>query len=91
MKRLDLKRVFAVTLFSAGGLSMSGCFIGPDDEWATRQEVVDAAEACGIPLFEPQRVGNAWTAHVPESVAGHEVKEDCIYDRLAQRGLLVTR
>lgn len=91
MKRPDLERIFALVLFSASALSLSGCFIGPDDEWATRQQVVEAAGKCGLPLFEPQQVGNAWAAHVPESVLEHKVKEDCIYEQLAQRGLLATR
>ena len=91
MKRPDPERIFAFVLFSASALSMSGCFIGPDDEWATRQQVVEAAGKCGLPQFEPRRVGNAWAAHVPESVSEHTVKEDCIYEQLAQRGLLATR
>lgn len=91
MKRPDLEQIFALVLLSAGAPSISGCFIGPDDEWATRQQVVEAAETCGLPLFQPQQVGNAWAAHVPESVSEHKVKEDCIYEQLAQRGLLATR
>lgn len=86
-----MSRPFVLALFSAGALSTSGCFIGPDDEWATRQQVVEAAGKCGLPLFDPQRVGNAWAAHVPESVSDRKVKEDCIYEQLAQRGLLATR
>lgn len=91
MERPDLKRIFALALFGAGTLSISGCFIGPDDEWATRAQVVEAAERCGLPLFQPQRVGNAWSAHVPESVSEHKIKEDCIYEQLTRRGLLATR
>ncbi|MNI46074.1 hypothetical protein D3C73_1005200 [compost metagenome] len=91
MKRPDLERIFALALFGASTLSVSGCFIGPDDEWATRAQVVEAAERCGLLQFQPQPVGNAWAAHVPESISEHKIKEDCIYEQLAQRRLLATR
>lgn len=66
MKRPDLERIFALALFGASTLSVSGCFIGPDDEWATRAQVVEAAERRGLLQFQPQPVGNAWAAHSRE-------------------------
>ena len=92
MKPADIYRqVLAAALISVGSLSSSGCFIGDENNWASRAQIVEAAETCGVPDFEPQRVGGAWSAHVPESVPEYDAREDCIYDALAERRLLVTR
>ena len=80
-------------LVGAGGL-LSGCWWYGDEtagQWATKREIMAAAEECGVPDFEPQRAGVGWTAYVDDSVPDAEAKEDCIYDRLAEGGRLITR
>ena len=49
------------------------------------------AARCGVPNFEPTPAGDAWAAYVPETVANHQAKEDCIYDGLRREDLLATR
>jgi hypothetical protein len=59
--------------------------------YATRQQVVEVAALCGVPDFEPTKAGAAWAAYVPDEVADHAAKEDCIYNAMRARDLLVTR
>lgn len=59
--------------------------------YATRQQIVEVAAGCGVADFEPTKAGAAWAAYVAEDVPDHEAKEDCIYDTMRGRDLLVTR
>ena len=59
--------------------------------YATRQQIVEVAAACGVPDFEPTKANAAWAAYVPDGISDHDAKEDCIYDTLRGRDLLVTR
>jgi len=65
---------------------------GEDALWASRQQIIDAAERCGVPNYEPERAGAQYSAYVPKSVPDHQRKEDCIYRDLREKqGLQVTR
>ena len=72
---------------AAAALTLAGCFIGDENNWASRSEIIAAAERCGVPDFEPTRAGSAYAAYVPANRA----KEDCIYADLERQGLLATR
>lgn len=73
-------------------LGLGGCFAFDDGEqWASRDDIVEAAAACGVPDFVPTKAGDAWAAYVPASITDHELKEQCIYDHFEKLGLLVTR
>jgi hypothetical protein len=80
------------TIFVAGiTLSLTACFYGDENDWATADQIVQAASRCGLKDFQPTSVGDAWAAWVPKTVAGASEKEDCIYKDLEQKGLLATR
>jgi hypothetical protein len=79
------------TLLLPALLLLSGCFVGDENDWASRDQIVQAASRCGITDFEPQQVGGAFTAYVPATVPAAKDKEDCIYRDLARHGLLATR
>ena len=73
-------------------LLLGGC--NPLDDpgrWANREEIIQAAEKCGVAEFKPTEVGGAWAAYVPLSVPDRAVKEQCIYDHFNKIGKLVTR
>lgn len=70
---------------------LSGCFVGDENDWANREQIVQAASRCGITDFEPKPVGGAFTAYVPTAVPAAQEKEDCIYRDLAHQALLATR
>jgi hypothetical protein len=73
-------------------LLVAGCFYGDENNWATRQDVVDAAERCGLPTFKPTDAPNgAYAAYVVDTIPDARRKEDCIYDNLGRQGLLATR
>ena len=72
-------------------LLLSGCFLGDENDWASRGQIVEAAGRCGLSGFEPTEAGTAWAAYVPASVPDHAAKEDCIYNDLGRQGLLATR
>jgi hypothetical protein len=72
-------------------LMLSACFIGPDGNWATREDIVAAAARCGLPNFAPQRADAAWAAQVSHDVENWRAKEDCIYADLKGQGLSATR
>ena len=72
-------------------LALSGCFIGDENDWASRKQIVATAERCGITGFEPTKAGDAWAAYVPETAPDAKRKEDCIYADLERQGLLATR
>lgn len=84
-------RAATLAALTAAALSVAGCFIGDENNWASRKQVVEAAARCGVPDFRPTKAGTAWAAYVDESVPDHAAKEDCIYADLTQQGLLATR
>ena len=70
--------------------ALSGCFIGDENDWADRGDIIDA-ERCGVEDFQPTEIGDAYAAYVPSSVPAARLKEDCIYNDLHRQGLLATR
>jgi hypothetical protein len=81
----------AIVLF-AGLALLVACSDGVPDGYATWDQIVEAADRCGVPDFKPTDANAAWAAYVPEDVPNHASKEDCIYHDLRERqGLLVTR
>jgi hypothetical protein len=73
-------------------LTASACFWGDEFEWASREEIVLVATACGVEgFFTPTKAGSAWAAYVPETEPNAKVKEDCIYKTFEKHGILVTR
>ena len=61
--------------------------------YATRQQIVDVAALSAVTDFGPTKAGAAWAAWaacLPDNVAG-AAKEDCIYNIMRSRDLLVTR
>ena len=78
-------------LISPAALTLAGCFFGDENDWASRSDIVEAAERCGVPDFEPTEAGAAYAAYVPATVADSAAKEDCIYKDLDGQGLLATR
>ena len=75
----------------AAAPTLGGCFVGDENDWASRREIVEAAERCGVSDFEPTEAGAAYAAYVPAGVPDAKAKEDCIYADLRGQGLLVTR
>jgi hypothetical protein len=75
----------------AAALGAGGCFSGDMEGWASRRQIIEAAERCGVPDFKPMKAGAAWAAYVDETVPDHQAKEDCIYNDLQSQGLLATR
>jgi hypothetical protein len=71
-------------------LLVSGCDGGAGD-WATRRQIIEAAERCGVAHFKPTKAGAGWAAYVRPASPETKVQEDCIYADTAKRGLLVTR
>lgn len=70
----------------------TGCFVGDENDWASRQDVIQAAARCGVANFEPTDApGGAYAAYVPPETPEAERKEDCIYADLERQGLLATR
>lgn len=75
-------------------LMVTGCQVGDVSEFAdhaTREEIIAAAERCGLQDFEPTRMGDGWGAEVGDEIADASELEDCVYDDLAERGLVATR
>jgi hypothetical protein len=64
---------------------------GEDALWATPEQIVEAAERCGIRDFKPTKANARWAAYVPGEDAQTGVKTSCIYDDLQRQGLLATR
>ena len=65
---------------------------GEEELWASREQIIEAAERCGVPNFEPYPAGAHYAAYVPRNVPDHAAKEDCIYNDLRERQRLqVTR
>ena len=73
-------------------LMVSGCFIGDENDWASREDVIQAAGRCGLADFEPTEApGGAYAAYVPDEIREAKRKEDCIYADLERQELLATR
>lgn len=85
-----MRPVNAVVLVAAT-LSTAGCFMGSEFDWASRKQIIEAAERCGVKNFKPTKAGAAWAAYVDDGVPDARAKEDCIYADLHGQGLLVTR
>jgi len=72
----------------------SACFDpdgGEDRLWASREQIIEAAERCGVHGLEPTRAGVHWAAYVPGEKPRSGPKGDCIYNDLRSRGLQATR
>jgi hypothetical protein len=72
-------------------LSLTACFYGDENDWASPSQITDAASRCGLKDFHPTSAGDAWAAWVPKTVSGAAKKENCIYKDLERQGLLATR
>jgi len=70
---------------------LSACFYGDENDWASRDDIVQAARRCGVSNFEPTEAGSAYAAYVPREIAQAQTKEDCIYRDLKSKGLIATR
>jgi hypothetical protein len=70
-------------------LLVSAC--GDAGDWATRRQIIEAAQRCGVAHFKPTKAGAGWAAYVSPASPEAKVQEDCIYEDMAKRGLLVTR
>lgn len=75
----------------AAALVTSGCFVGDENHWASRNQIADAAARCGVPDFKPTKIGTAWAAYVDGENPDHGPKGDCIYADLERQGLQATR
>ena len=64
---------------------------GEDALWATPEQIVAAAERCGIRDFKPTKANARWAAYVPGEDVQTGIKTNCIYDDLHKQGLQVTR
>lgn len=74
-------------------LALTACFVGDEDSgrWASRRDIVAAAERCGMRDFEPTRAGAHWAGYVPGEDPDRGPEGNCIYDDLHAQGLLATR
>ncbi len=70
---------------------LAGCGRDAQPGFATRREIIEAAERCGLEDFHPTRAGINWAAYVAETVPDHQAREDCIYDDIRGQGLHITR
>jgi hypothetical protein len=64
---------------------------GEDELWATPEQIVAAAERCGVRDFKPTKANARWAAYVPGEDVQTGVKTSCIYADLARQGLQATR
>ncbi len=87
----SFRRPITAALLMGAVLAQAGCFVGDENHWASRAQVVDAATRCGLRDFKPTKAGDAWAAYVDAGVPEHAAKEDCIYAGLNRQGLLATR
>lgn len=58
---------------------------------ATRDEIIAAAQRCGLQDFKPTRMGDGWGAEVNDNTADASKLEDCIHEDLIEQGLVATR
>lgn len=70
---------------------LAACPAGAPDDFASRQQIIEAAARCGIDNFEPTRAGAEWAALVSPNEPDAEAKGDCIYADLQSQGWRVTR
>jgi hypothetical protein len=64
---------------------------GEDALWASPEQIIQAAERCGIRDFKPTKANARWAAYVPDEDVWKGTKTNCIYDDLQAQGLQVTR
>lgn len=92
MQTMPAMRPAAAVVLFAVVLSTAGCFPGDEFHWASRKQVVEAAERCGVRSFKPTQASEgAWAAYVDARVPDHLAKENCIYADLDRQGLMATR
>ncbi len=84
----QLSRLFVI---AAASFTLAACFVGDENHWASRRQIVQAALRCGVPSFQPTKVGDTWAAYVAGENPNHGPKGDCIYADLQRQGLLATR
>jgi hypothetical protein len=72
---------------------LTACFPLGDSRpnYASRREIIAAAERCGVPNFVPQEAGTAWSAQVSHDVEDWHAKEDCIYNDIHGQGMIAPR
>lgn len=80
-----------VLILAVMASALAGCFVGDENRWADRRQIIDAAGRCGLREFTPTKIGNGWAAYVDRRVPQPRAKEDCIYADLKRQGLLATR
>jgi hypothetical protein len=86
-----MKRRYAHIL-AAAQLCLSGCiFVGDENDWASRKDIIEAAKRCGLNDFEPTKIGDAWAAYVKADRPDARHIENCIYADLERQDLLATR
>lgn len=78
-------------LLPLSALILAACFYGDENDWAEREQIIEAASRCGVTRFEPTEAGDAYAAYVPKTIPDAREKEDCIYRDLDRQGLLATR
>lgn len=94
-----MKAISALSLLSLCGCGLVEPYVDPDNYrmnvdatyWASRNDIIKAAKQCGIANFEPYEAGAAWAAYTNKKIDPDGSKEDCIYENLADQGLLATR
>jgi len=91
MRRQVLAKPTVFILAAVMTSALAGCFVGDENRWADRRQVVAAAGRCGLQEFTPSKVGDGWAAYVNRRVPQSLAKEDCIYADLKKQGLLATR
>lgn len=80
------------SVMTAASLMAIGCSPGGlPHEMASREQIVQAAQSCGLPDFQPTVAGDFHAAYVPRSTPDAVAKEECIYSELKGQGLSVTR
>lgn len=82
-----------VVLGAFASFVLTACFVGDENagKWASRREIVDAAARCGVPNFQPTKVGDAWAAYVEGEDPDRSPKGNCIYADLRSQGKIATR
>ena len=73
-------------------IALTGCF-GDDefsDKWASRKDIILAAERCGVPNFQPKKLREGWGPWVPGEDPDAGPKTKCIVKTLHEQKLMVT-
>lgn len=91
MRSEALAKLTVLILAAMMASALASCFLGDENRWADRRQIIDAAGRCGLLEFTPTKVGDGWAAYVDRRVPQPHAKEDCIYADLKRQGLLATR